>query len=138
MVKIMAGTACILNDYSNDAGNKSRNIDLLSAWLFGKLNTDCLLTDISKCGGSVLVPKKQIISSESFDLVIMSPENKEKVLTVLQAEQRWEDKEYSTLYKKIGVKFQNIDQVNIQAINTVIELFIQQKNTSIKCNLLNR
>ena len=135
----MTGTASAFNDFTDtdNINYKPRNIDLFSAWLFGKGNTDCLLADISSHGGAVLIPKKRTTPSAVLDLLIMSPENKDEIFTIIQAEQRWIDVDFSDKYKKIGLEFKNIDLLNLRAIDSLTELFIQQKNTNVKCNLLN-
>jgi hypothetical protein len=137
MVKIMVGTANVFNDYTENANTKSRNIDLLSAWLFGRVNTGCLLVDISTCGGAVLIPKKHPVPSASFDLIIMSPENKDEILAILQAETRWLDDAFSATHKKFGFRLKQTDLLEQSDIETITGNFGAQKMANLECNLLN-
>jgi hypothetical protein len=138
MVSIMTGTACIFNEYVEVAHRKSRNIDLLSAWLFGKVNTGCVLVDISCDGGAALIPKKQKNPVGPFDLVIMSPDNQDEAVSVILAEKRWLINNYSRTHKKIGFKFDNIDQIKSENIQLIKKLIDSQKENNLACHLLNR
>jgi c-di-GMP-binding flagellar brake protein YcgR len=127
----------MLNEYVETAHRKSRNINLLSAWLFGKVNTGCVLVDISSAGGSALVPKKQNNPASSFDLVIMSPENADEAVTSIPAERSWLIENYSRTHKKIGFKFDNIDQIKSDEIQLINKLISAQKENNLSCHLLN-
>lgn len=133
----MTGTASVLNDYTDNANKKARNISLLSSWLFGKVNTDCTLVDLSLCGGAVLIPLHQPVPGNSFDLVIMSPENREEVFCAIQAEQRWQDNEFSSTHKKFGFRFKNIDLEKHQDIRELLKLAASQQNLELVCSILN-
>lgn len=133
----MTGTASVLNDYTDNANKKARNINLLSSWLFGKVNTDCTLVDLSLCGGAVLVPLHQPVPGNSFDLVIMSPENREDVFTTIHAEPRWQDNEFSSTHKKVGFRFKNIDLEKHQDIRELLQLIASQKSLQLECSILN-
>jgi len=133
----MAGTAWLINDYADAASRKSRNIDLFSAWLFGRVNTSCLLIDISVAGGSVLVPVKQAVPAETFDLVIMSPDNKEEAQTIIRAEKRWINENYSRTHKKVGMRFQYAGQEKLQEIVEISNLLKSQTKNNLVCYLLN-
>ncbi len=133
----MTGTASELYDSAESTNNQSNNINLLSSWLFGKINTGCILMDISECGCSVLIPRKLSTSPELFDLVIMHPQNNEKVMVVLQGEHRWVIRNYTSRYKKTGIKFHNITPENKLAIKLLGEHLSQRENAEIKCNLVN-
>jgi hypothetical protein len=134
MVNAMTGTANEFHDYNDNLNN----IDLFSAWLFGKINVNCILSDISRTGCSVLIPKNQSAPSGKFNLLIMSPENSERLHTVLNAEQCWQDNKYSSTHKKIGIKFQNIAQDQLLEINLLTHHFKLSGNTNIKCCLIKR
>lgn len=135
----MTGTASTFNDFTDtdNINDRSRHINFFTSWSFGKMYPDCLLTDITRCGGSVLIPKRRSAPSAALDLLIISPENKDEIHTIIHAEQRWVDVDFSDKYKKIGLEFIYIDPLTIHAIDSVVELFTQQKNTTIKCNLVN-
>ena len=130
----MTGTANEFYDY-NDSLN---NIDLFSAWLFGKINANCILSDLSRSGCSVLIPKNQSAPSGAFNLLIMSPEDSNQLHTVINAEQRWQDENYSSTHKKIGIKFQNLEYDQLLEINVLTQHFKLSGNTKIKCSLLKR
>ena len=134
----MAGTASVFTDFTDNTNNKSRNIELLASWLFGRVNTNCILSDISGCGGSAVIEKSQATPSGPFDLVIMSPKKDYEALTTIRAEVRWSDKAYSATHKKFGFKFQASEQVDNRAIESIIELLTDKKQTDIKCSILNR
>lgn len=134
----MTGTACLINDYTDtaSASRKSRNIDLFSAWLFGRVNTSCLLVDISVAGGAVLVPVKQAVPAETFDLVVMSPDNPEEAHTIIRAEKRWINDRFSRTHKKIGMRFQYAGQDKLREIKNLSELLAGQKKNHLVCYLL--
>ncbi len=134
----MAGTASVFTDCTDNTNYKSRNIGLLASWLFGRVNTGCILTDISTCGGASLIPKNQPSPSGLFELVIMTLEKDDEALTTIQAEMRWLDENFSSTHKKIGFKFQNSEQVDNRAIESIIELLTNKKQSDIKCSILNR
>jgi len=133
MVKDMAGTASEFCDY-----NESNNMDLFSAWLFGKINANCILADLSRCGCSVLIPKKQSAPSGIFNLLIMSPDDSDRLHTVLKAEQRWEEVNYSATHKKIGIRFSELEHDKLLEINVLSQYFKLSGNVAIKCSLLKR
>lgn len=129
----MAGTANEFYDY-----NESSNMELFSAWLFGKINANCILSDLSRCGCSVLIPKIQSAPSGVFNLLIMCPEDSARLHTVLKAEQRWEDEEYSATHKMIGIKFRELEPDQLMEINVLSQYFSSSENITIKCGLLKR
>jgi len=129
----MAGTANEFYDYS-----ESSNMALFSAWLFGKINANCILSDLSRCGCSVLIPEKQSAPPGVFNLLIMCPEDSDRLHTVLKAEQRWEDEEYSATHKMIGIKFRELEPDQLMEINVLSQYFSSSENITIKCGLLKR
>ena len=130
----MTGTANEFYDYNENLNN----IDLFSAWLFGKINANCILSEVSQSGCSVLIPKNQSAPSGAFNLLIMSPEDSNRLHSVLNAEQRWQDKDYSSTHKKIGIKFHNIEHDQLLEINLLMQHVTLSGNKSIKCSLLKR
>lgn len=133
----MTGTACFINDYVDHSCRKSRNIDLFSAWLFGKVNTSCLLVDITAGGGAVLVPAKQSVPAEAFDLVVMSPDNNDEALSIIRAENRWMNDNFSRTHKKVGMRFQYAGQEKLQELKDLGELLAAQTKNNLVCYLLN-
>ena len=77
----MTGTANEFYDYNENLNN----IDLFSAWLFGKINANCILSDINRDGCSVLIPKDQSTPCGAFNLLIMSAKDSDQLHTVLTA-----------------------------------------------------
>lgn len=134
----MAGTANAFNDYTDNANNKVRNFDLLSTWLFGKVNTGCLLVNLSSYGGTVLIPKKNTMPTDMFDLAIMSPQNKDSVLIILKAEPRWIDDKFSSSHKKIGLRFHDIKLSEQLVLNILIDYIALPRKPELECNILSR
>ncbi len=134
MVKDMTGTA---NEFYEGSDNLNK-VDLFSAWLFGKINANCILSDLSRDECSVLIPKNQSAPCGAFSLLIMSPEDSGQLHTVLKAEQSWQDKNYSSTHKKIGIKFQNPDFDQLLEINILMQHLKLSGNANIKCGLLKR
>ena len=110
-------------------GNKC----FVSMFPVGPLNADfketqgCSLTDLSCRGASILIPKTHHILPESFELIFMSPDNDDEILTSLHVEQRWKDIDTSEDYIKVGVEFQCGNKIMTQVLNAMIEIFIQKK-----------
>ena len=134
MVNDMTGTANEFYDYNDNLNN----IDLFSAWLFGKINANCILSELSQSGCSVLMPSNQSAPSGAFNLLIMSPDDSNRIHTALNAEQRWQDKNYSATHKKIGIQFNNIENDQLLEINLLMQHFRHSGNKAIKCSLLKR
>lgn len=112
-------------------------MNLFSSWLFGKVNTDCLLVDLSLCSGAVLVPLPQPLPGDAFELMIMSPENSEEIFTTIQAEPGWQDKEFSSTHRKLGFRFKNIDLEKHQDIRQLLKLAAPAKSLQLTCSILN-
>jgi c-di-GMP-binding flagellar brake protein YcgR len=114
--------------------------EALPAWLLDKnerVSAGCMLVNISDGGAAVLVPVNQPAPSDDFDLVVMSPESNSGILTILQAEKRWIDTDYSATHKKIGVEFININPLKLQVINSLIKIIDSQEKVSLGCNIVN-
>ncbi len=127
----MAGTASEFCDF-----NESKKMDLFSAWLFGKINANCVLSDLSRCGCAVLMPKKQSAPSGVFNLLIMSPDDGDRLHTVLKGEQRWQDLGYSKTHKKVGIRFCELESEQLLEINVLSQHFKRAGKATIKCSLL--
>lgn len=131
----MKGTVVMLNDHRKKPTTNAYHVSLLPAWLLNqthKADSGCTLVDLSDTGAAVLVPRSLATTAESFDLVFMSPDSKDEILTTLQAGQRWRDEEYSDEYIKIGVVFNNIRPITHQIINAMIEILEQKKTAHIQ------
>jgi len=130
----MTGTA---NEFYECSDNLNK-VDLFSAWLFGKINANCILSDLSRDECSVLIPNNQSAPSGVFSLLIMSPENSDQLHTVLNVEQSWQDKNHSATHKKMGVRFHNPDFDQLLEINVLMQHLKLSANANIKCGLLKR
>jgi hypothetical protein len=131
-----------MTDVANISSNHSSmpTDEILPAWLLDKnerVSAGCMLVNISDGGGAVLVPVNQPAPSDDFDLVIMSPEDNNGILTILQAEKRWIDTGYSATHKKMGVEFINVNPLKLQVINSLIKIIDTQEKVSFGCDIVN-
>ena len=130
----MADTANLLRETSGADLDQS-----LPVWL---LNEDeqvcagCLLVNISDGGGAVLMPVHQPIPLGIFDLVVLSPENSNVILTILQAEKRWIAMGHTETYNKVGMEFTNINPLKLQVINSLIKLIDPQETSGLLCSII--
>jgi hypothetical protein len=138
----MTGTASEISDFSDNNSIRNNNIDLLSAWIFGRINTDCVLSDISDYGCSLVLPKNKDTPAFNFRLIIMSPENNEIVHMLIDAKLRWEDIQFGPTHKRIGVEFINLKQDQRYEINLLKAALRSTDNSEnskqpeIKCSWL--
>jgi len=132
----MTGTASEIFDYNEKISGKLSNIDLLSAWVFGRIDADCILNDISECGCSILLPKNKPTPSSTFKLIIMSPDNDKKAHSILSSQARWQDSDFTQTHKKIGIKFLGITDDLRGEINALKLFFHTPARQQIKCGLL--
>ncbi len=134
----MTGTANELIDHNDNTVLNSSNFELFSAWLFGNINANCIINDISHCGCSILVPKYKSVPAETFNLLIMSPDNDKELHTVVSAQPRWSDKKALSTHVKTGVKFLNINADTREQINDLIRHITLSNSKKIKCSLLKK
>ncbi len=130
-VRVMIQNTNMLNDVADETIRNKCFVSMLPSWSFNtghKAKQACSLADLSSRGASILIPITQDVSSESFDLVFMSPDDENKVLMILQAEQRWKDEEITDGYIRVGIEFQEVNTIARQAIVSMIKLFIQKRN----------
>jgi hypothetical protein len=135
-------TVNAMTDVANISSNHSSmsKDEILPSWLLDKnerVSAGCMLVNISDGGAAVLVPVNQPAPSDDFDLVVMSPEGNNGILTILQAEKRWIDTDYSVTHKKMGVEFININPLKLQVINSLIKIIDSQEKVSVGCNIVN-
>lgn len=136
----MLDAAIALKNTPNIVTNQSPETELLSAWLCHqdeKISAGCLLVDISDGGAAILVPLNQPVPDEAFDLVIMSSEDRHEILTILEAEKRWLDLDYSATHKKMGVKFLRLNTIKLRVINSLIMLMQPRKPGTSSCGTIN-
>ncbi len=138
MVKAMTGTACVTTDYLATNTQEQGYFDRLSTRSFNNekaLNSGCLLVDISTLGGATLIPVHQIIPYGSFELAIRSLEDN-NIFVLLQARQRWVNKNYSPAYIKMGFEFHNITPGKHQTIQSLITSVATQSTLELDCGLM--
>ena len=137
----MTGTACEFNELEDDIYSTALDIDVpvypdhLGIKKIDEID-NCFLTDLSRCGAAVLIPRSISPYIKNMDMRLLSPEDDEEVLTVLKAEQRWVEEDHTEDHHKIGIKFMNTCLSEVHAIDALIQLFMQQKIVSLKCELL--
>ena len=137
----MTGTANEVFDCNNEIAYESINrsssrIVQLTAWICGKVEADCILSDMTECGCSVLFPKKQAAPAEAFKLIIMSPDNDERVHSVLNSQICWQDENFTRSHKKIGIKFLDVTDDQRSEISLLENLFCNPDGQLIKCCLV--
>lgn len=137
----MTGTASEIFDYNNEticrsSVRSSSNIIQLTAWIFGRINADCILNDISGCGCSILAPKNLAIPASTFKLLIMTTDNDEKVHSVLSSQVHWQDDDFTQTHKKTGIEFLRVTDEQRREISILESLFCDPAHPLIKCSLL--
>ena len=137
----MTGTASEMIDYNNEIPDKSNDlcssrVIQLTAWIFGRIEADCLLSDITACGCSILLPKKHATPADIFKLIIMSPDNNDKVHSVLISQIRWEDAGFTQSHKKAGIRFLELTDDQHSEINILANLFCKPDHPLVKCSIL--
>jgi len=135
MVIVMTGTASELTDYNGIDTSGLIDFEYFSAWLFGNINADCLLSDISYCGCSILLPKDKLPPSNIFKLLIMSPDDDKKLHSVISARQCWIEKNATSSHNKVGMQFLS-DTPDIHDEISVLIPHVSSEGGEIRCGLL--
>lgn len=133
----MTGTASEFLGDNENINYEANSFDLLSSWLFGKINTNCVLQEIDQYGCTVSIPKSQSIPAGEFKLIIMSPDAPEKVHTILSARVMREGDEYLTGYKRVDITFLDIDDGLCGEINLLKAAFTRHVLDDVRCSILN-
>jgi c-di-GMP-binding flagellar brake protein YcgR len=136
---MMTGTACELNEINDDIFTPSEDTEqppISSTYCITDRISNCLLTDLSRCGAALLLPVASLPSSPLITINILSPDNSEEVLAVLLSEQRWLNENHTEDFHKVGVKFINTSLSDVHAIDALIQLFMLQKISCLKCDIL--
>ncbi len=134
----MTGTAYDTSDYTEITQQTLGYFECLSTWLFNTSNTinlGCLLVDISTLGGAVLIPARQSLPHQYFDLIIHSTEKNNAIRALLSARQRWTNRNYSSTYAKMGFEFCNMDIKKYQAIHKLIQSVSSEPVLELECSL---
>jgi len=134
----MTGTASELCEYNENETSDFIKAEFISAWLFGRINANCTLYDISHCGCAILLPTDQKPPLEVIKLIIMSPDDDEKIHTILAAEPRWIEEDYSSLHKKMGFRFLEVKADLYDEISSLIPHVKTIGSQSLKCSILNK
>ena len=134
----MTETTSELIDYNETYNNSPINFKLFSARLFGKIDADCVLNDITQCGCSIHIPKGINVPIDIFSLLIMSPDDDKKLHTSTTAQIRWINTHSSANHNIAGIKFLDVESASREKINTLMQRYITDKNCKIKCCLLQK
>jgi len=132
----MTGTASEFIDYYRTNNNSLINFELFSVRLFGNINANCELNDITQYGCSILTPKDINLPTDIFNLLIMSPDDDKKLFTVITAEIRRIDSHNSVEHDIAGMKFLDVEADTRDEINVLMQRNITGKKSRIKCCLL--
>lgn len=133
----MTGTASELYNTDVNINADMNSVDLFSKWLFGKINAKCILHEISQYGCTILVPVSQLVPAGEFKVIVMSPEDNEKVHTIVSAKTIWIDGNYSEEYKRIRSSFMKVDNDIDAEINRLKSHLKCRNENKIKCSILN-
>lgn len=132
----MTGTASELYSTNVNINADKHNVNLFSKWLFGKINAKCILHDISQYGCTILIPGSQLIPADEFKVVIMSPDDSEKVHTIVSAKTVWVDGAFSEKFKRIRASFIKIEDDFHGEINLLKSYLRNSRDNKIKCNII--
>ena len=133
----MTGTA---SEFLTDNENiipEVNSFDLLSSWLFGKINASCILKDIDQHGCVVLMPFSQSIPTGAFKLIIMFPDAPKKVHTILSARVSMVEGAFSARCQRVKVTFESKDDDFYGEINLLKAAIDLDDQNKIRCNILN-
>lgn len=130
----MTGTASEFNEAHENSAEDLHKINLLSAWIFGRINTDCTLEDIDSTGCKLLIPRNNHAPAGIFRLIIMCPDNDEKVHTVIDAQPCRQLDESHETYTKISVRFIGMNNELSQEIKLLQASLTMSLQQEIKCS----
>ena len=133
----MTGTASSFNDY-NATETQPNLISRVSNWVSGHQNTTfygCKLIDISECGGALLIPNNLVMPYDTFSLIITDSDDNNKSPTILRAELRWSDLDYSEKSIKLGFKIQRTSASKQRAIKHLMKQASTMENIEFSCNM---
>lgn len=133
----MTGTASELYNANVNMSADTHSVDLFSKWVLGKTNAKCILHDISQYGCTILIPVSQLVPAGEFKVIIMSPDNGEKVHTIVSAKTVWVDGGFSEKYKRIRASFIKMEDDLHGEINILKSWLHYSYENKIKCNILN-
>ncbi len=132
----MAGTASELCGSDNNVNSETYGFELFSSWLFGKINAKCSLLEIDQDGCKILIPVSKPVPAAEFKLIIMSPDDTEKVHTIITTQPHSSDRCFSLTHKKINGRFVDSDldlYGEIQLLKTYLD---NSDKKYIKCSIL--
>lgn len=132
----MTGTASEAYNIDINMSEKKHSVDLFSKWLFGKINAKCILHDISQYGCTILIPVSQLVPTDKFKVIIMSPDGSEKVHTIVSVKTVWVDGSFSKEYKRIRASFIKMEDDLHREVNILKSYLSYRSDNKIKCNLL--
>lgn len=132
----MAGTASELCGSDNNINPETYGLELFSSWLFGKINAKCTLLEIDQEGCKILTPVSKSMPAGEFKLIIMSPDDAEKVHTVISAQAHSSDSYFSITHKKINCRFVDTDEGLRGEIKLLKAYLDNNDEKHIKCSIL--
>lgn len=132
----MNGTVSEAYNTDVNMSEDKHNVNLFSKWLFGKINAKCILYDINQYGCTILIPGSQREPVDEFKVIIMSPDDSEKVLTILNVKMVWVDGSFSEKYKRIRASFIKMEDDLHGEINLLRSCMRYSRENKIKCNIL--
>lgn len=133
----MTGTASELYGINENSNLDLNGFDLFSRWLFEKSSSNLILQDINQHGCIVHMPISQTTPLDVFKLIIMSPNDSEKVHTIINAQVHWMDSEALPKYKKLSIQFVNMDDSLCDEINALQQYLNINSENKISCSVLN-
>ena len=83
-----------------------------------------------------MIPNDLVMPNNIFDLIIQNSDGHNMTSTVVRAEYRWSDLNYSETHIKIGFKLNNNSISQCRAINHIVKQASMMENISFKCSLI--
>ena len=135
-VTVMTGTVSELCGSDSNINPEIYRFELFSSWLFGKINAKCSLLDIDQDGCKILVPISKSMPAGEFKLIIMSPDDTERVQMIISAQSHSSGRYFSLTHKKINCRFLDIDESQHEAIKLLETYLLNDNEKHIKCSIL--
>ncbi|MDT8282752.1 MAG: hypothetical protein RQ982_08070 [Gammaproteobacteria bacterium] len=132
----MTGTVSELSGNDNKINPGTYGLELFTSWLFGKINARCILLDINQEGCKILIPVSKSMPAAEFKLIIMSPDDAEKVHTIVSAQPNSSDSYFSLTHKKINCRLVGLDE-DLRGEIKLLETYLSDSDEkNIKCSIL--
>lgn len=132
----MTGTACDISVYREYDANQD-NLNLFSAWLFGKINAEYLLDSINTDGCTIRVPVDHHVPDREIKLLIMSPDNENRVHSIFCMQLDSFVEHYSNEYRRVNFRFVCKEPELIHEVNLLAMYLAKGEDAPLKGSLLN-